>query len=439
MFGYYLRNSFRSMRRNPALTTLVAMAIAVGIGVSITMLTFYHVMAGNPIPQKSDVLFRVQLDSWNPIRPFDENKPTEPPTQLTWRDAANLLADAKGKRQIAEFNAAMVVTPEKTGQLPFEVSVRVTNGDFFTMFNVPFVYGGGWGKRADRDAGQVVVISRKINDRLFGGENSVGRTITLSGRKFTVVGVRDTWQPMPRFYDIVNSPFDDTEDVFVPISLTPVMKITSNGSSFGWKPEPIKTFDDWLNSENAWLQYWVELPSPRDKAAYLGYLDSYAESQKKLGRFQRPLNNRIYDVMGWMRHMKVVESDVKVLVGLGFLFLLVCLLSSVSLLLTKFNTRVSEMSLRRALGASQKDIVSQNLTEVGIIGAIGGLVGIGFTYVALRVIHSGLNDAPEALFRLDWTMLAYAIGIAVITSLIAGVYPALRTCAITPAHQLKVS
>lgn len=427
------------MRRNPALTSLVVAAIAVGIGVSISMLTFYHVMSGNPIPDKSNVLYRVQLDSWGPIRPFDNDHPDHPPDQMTWRDANNLLADARGKQQVAMFTAVLVITPDDPGQLPFEVTARVTSSNFFSMFEVPFLYGGGWDKRADRNRSQVIVLSKKINNRLFGGANSVGRTITVNDRKFTVVGVRDEWEPLPRFYDVTNSAYLPVEDVFIPLSLTPVMKINSNGSSNSWKPEPIKTFDDWLNSEAVWLQYWVELASPSDAAAYKAYLDAYVMEQKKLGRFQRPLNNRIHNVMDWMKYMKVVLPGVRMLVGLGFLFLIVCLLSSISLLLTKFNGRTAEMSLRRALGASRFDIVSQNLVEVGLMGAAGGLLGTGLTWLGLRAIENGFSTPPpEGLFRLDISMLATAIAIAVATSLVAGIYPAIKTCAVTPAHELKV-
>lgn len=437
MFGYYLRDSLRSMRRNPALTTLVAAAIAVGIGVSITMLTIYHLMARNPIPEKSDVLYAVQLDSWNPIRPFDQDKPERAPTQVTWRDAQALLADHKAKNEAAMFVARLVIEPDGEQQLPFEVSARVTSGDFFPMFDVPFLYGSGWDRRADKDASQVIVLTRAINDKLFGGENSVGKKLTVNDHRFTVVGVMDKWDPLPRFFDVVEGPLNNVSDVFIPLSLTRPMKINSAGSDYGWKAEDIKTFDDWLNSESVWLQYWAELDTPAARDAYHAHLDAYAMEQKKLGRFQRPLNNQLHDVMDWMAYNEVVVNDVRVLVGLGFLFLLVCLLSSISLLLTKFNGRTAEMALRRALGANRMHIIGQNLVEVGMIGAIGGLVGIGFTWLSLHGIKAGLSAAPAGLFRMDPVMIGAALSIAVVTALLAGLYPAIKVCTITPAHELK--
>lgn len=437
MFAYYFRNAFRSMRRNPALTSLVVAAIAAGIGVSITMLTIYYLMASNPIPQKSDQLFRVQLDSWDPVRPFDPDRPERAPIQMTWRDSMALLDAHKGKRQVAMFEARLIIKPDSDEQLPFEADTRVTSGDFFPMFDVPFLYGGGWDRRADRDAAQVAVISKALNERLFGGENSVGRKLNANDRTFTVVGVTGKWDPVPRFYDVVEGGYDPGADIYVPISLTPGMKIGSAGSDYGWKPEKVVTFDDWLNSEAAWLQYWVELETPADQEAYKAHLDAYALEQKKLGRFQRPLNNQIHDVMEWMDYNQIVQRDVRVLVGLGFLFLVVCLLSSISLLLTKFSGRTAEMSLRRALGASKLNIINQNLVEVGIIGAAGGIIGIGLTWLSLTGIKSGITRAPEGLFQMDGVMITTAIVIAVATSLLAGAYPAIKICAITPAQELK--
>ena len=70
MFRYNLKLAFKSMRRNPIMTVLMVAAIAVGVGVSMTTLTVHYMMSGNPIPDKSDVLFAITLDSWNPLRPF---------------------------------------------------------------------------------------------------------------------------------------------------------------------------------------------------------------------------------------------------------------------------------------------------------------------------------------------------------------------------------
>ena len=436
MFNYNVKLALKSMRRNPIMTALMVAAIAVGIGISITTLTVYYMMNGNPIPEKSDVLFAVTMDSWNPLRPFDQDNPERAPHQVTYHDAERLIANAAGKRQAAMFESSLIIEPIGKDDLPFEAGARVTTGDFFAMFNVPFIFGSGWDRSADAAAEPVVVLSKQLNERLFGGEDSVGKRLIMQNTQFQVIGVIDTWEPTPRFYDPIESGFQQVNEMFIPYSLTRSLELISAGSDWGWKSEEITSFEQWLNSESAWIQYFVELESPRDRDAYLAHLDAYVGEQKRLGRFERPLNNHIYDVMEWMEYHEVVANDSKVLVGLSFLFLLVCLLSTIALLLTKFVGKQAETSLRRALGASRKIIFKQQIVEVAVIGFSGGLIGLLLAGLGLQGIQY-LYDSPDGLVTLDWVMMLTAIGIAITSSMIAGLYPAWRVCKIPPAAQLK--
>jgi putative ABC transport system permease protein len=436
MFNYNLKLALKSMRRNPIMTGLMVAAISVGIGVSMTTLTVHYMMNGNPIPEKSDHLFAITLDSWNPLRPFDDDRPERAPHQLTFHDAERLIAHGKAKRQTAMFESSLIIEPADEDGLPFEAGARVTSGDFFPMFNVPFIYGSGWDHSADEAAEAVVVLTRTLNERLFGGEDSVGKRLTMQGTRFQVVGVIDTWEPTPRFYDPINGAFQEINEMFIPYSLTRVLELNSTGSDWGWKSEEINSFDQWLNSEAAWVQYFMELENPGDRGEYLAHLDAYVEEQKKLGRFERPMNNDIFNVMEWMAYHEVVAKDAKVLLGLSFLFLLVCLLSTIALLLTKFVGKKGEVSLRRALGASRKVIFKQQLVEVAVIGFSGGLIGLSLAWLGLQGIEF-LYDTPPGLVRLNWTMMSTAIGISIASGVIAGLYPAWRVCQIPPAAQLK--
>jgi len=377
MFNYNVKLALKSMRRNPIMTALMVAAIAVGIGVSMTTLTVHYMMSSDPIPEKSDVLFAVTIDSWNPIRPFNSDKPERAPHQLTFHDAT-----------------------------------------------------------ADESREAVVVLTRKLNERLFGGENSVGRRFGMQGMQFQVVGVIDTWEPTPRFYDPINGGFQEINEMFIPYSLTLDLELGSTGSDWGWKAEETTSFEQWLNSESVWVQYFVELDSRRDSDEYLDHLNAYVSEQKKLGRFERPMNNNIYSVMEWLEYHEVVANDAKVLLGLSFMFLLVCLLSTIALLLTKFVGKTSEISLRRALGASRNTIFKQQIVEVAVIGFAGGLIGLGLAGLGLQGIEV-VYEAPAGLVRLDWKMMFTAIGISIVSGMIAGLYPAWRVCQIPPAAQLK--
>jgi putative ABC transport system permease protein len=148
------------------------------------------------------------------------------------------------------------------------------------------------------------------------------------------------------------------------------------------------------------------------------------------------MNNRIYDVMEWMVYHNVVDRDSRVLLGLSFLFLVVCLLSTITLMLTKFVGKKSETSLRRALGASRKIIFKQQLVEVGVIGFTGGVIGLLLASLGLQGIQY-LYDAPNGLVRLDWVIVMAAVGISIASSMVAGLYPAWRVCQVPPATQLK--
>jgi putative ABC transport system permease protein len=436
VFTYNVKLALKSMRRNPVMTALMVAAIAVGIGVSMTTLTVYYLMSSNPIPEKSDVLFAVTMDSWNPIRPFDDDDPERAPHQVTFHDAERLIAIGKGKRQTAMFESSLIIEPVDEEELPFEAGARVTSADFFAMFDVPFIHGSGWDDSADATAAPVVVLGRKLNERLFGGENSVGNWLTMEGTRLQVVGVIDNWEPTPRFYDPINGAFQEVNEMFIPFNLTRVLELNSAGSDWGWKAEEITSFEQWLNSEAVWVQYFVELNSAGDRDDYVAHLDAYVNGQKQVGRFERPLNNHIYNVMEWMDYHRVVANDSKVLLGLSFLFLVVCLLSTIALTLTKFVGKRSETSLRRALGASRKIIFNQQIVEVAVIGFSGGLIGLLLVAFGLQGIEF-LYDSPEGLVKLDWLMMFTAIGLAIVSSMIAGLYPAWRVCRIPPAAQLK--
>lgn len=437
MFSYNLKLALASMRRNPVMTALMVAAIAVGIGISMTTLSVYYLMSSNPIPAKSERLFAVTIDSWNPIRPFDEDFPERAPHQLTFQDAERLAGLRAAPRQTPMFESSLIVEPDGDDALPFEAPARVAQADFFAMFDVPFLYGGPWDRAADERAEPVVVLTRALNERLFGGADSVGEELVMGDRPFRVVGVIDSWDPTPRFYDPINGGFQEVMDMFIPFGLARPLELTSIGSDWGWKSEDFENYEQYVDaSESVWLQYFVELDSPADAAAYIAHLDAYVEQQKALGRFERPMNNNVYDVMAWMAYHEVIANDAGVLVALSFLFLIVSVLSTIALLLTKLVGRKGEASLRRALGASRQTLFGQQLVEVGTIGFAGGVIGLVLTWIGIKGI-AALYELTPGLARLDWVMVATAIAFSVGSGLIAGIYPAWRVCRIPPASQLK--
>ena len=207
MFLYYLRLSALSYKRNPVLSSLMVLAVAIGIGAYMVIYTLNYTMGGNPIPNKSSQLFHVQLDTGDP------NRDDDPPEQLTYLDTMALLEANRASSQTASSKFTSIVEPANPEIRPMITNNRGVMADFFPMFDVPFLYGRGWDRNADENLEQVAVLSREMNEQLFGGTDSVGENIILGGDIFRVVGVLDDWQPVPKFYDVNNGPFDPGEDL----------------------------------------------------------------------------------------------------------------------------------------------------------------------------------------------------------------------------------
>jgi putative ABC transport system permease protein len=434
MFAYYLRLAWLSIRQSYGLSLLMVLAIGLGIGAAMTTVTVNYLMSANPIPTKSEQLFYVQLDNWDPHQPANDNG--DPPDQLTYRDASALWAANKAYRQVVQAQMSAVVEPEGKDSLPFQVSGRANSADFFAMFEVPFLFGGSWDRAADESMQQVVVLSQSLNDRLFGGRDSVGEKVKLAGDYYQVVGVIANWQPRPRFYDITTGAFNEVEEVFVPFSLISQEKISRNGNTNCWKPSG-EGYQAFLNSECVWTQFWAELRTEQEKQDYLTFLNAYVSEQKKLGRFERPINNQLSDVMQWMEKQQVVAQDASLMMVMSLMFLLVCLLNTIGLLLAKFLSKAPQIGLRQALGASRQDLFSQYLTEAGCIGIAGGLLGLVFAWLGLQGMQLLYGDEMKGLAELDLTMVGLAMLLALVSSLLAGLYPTWRACTVQPSQQLK--
>jgi putative ABC transport system permease protein len=440
MFAYYLRLSLQSFRRNPGLTALMIMAIALGISVCMVTLTSYRAAARIPLPDKNDLLYVPNVDSWDPENPYDKDVPGNAPDLQTYRDTRALYASTIPDLKIMMFKAGGVLSGGNKMD-PEYVSARMTTGDFFAMFETPFLYGGGWNAKADEGPEPVIVLSKETNQKAFGGVDSVGKTVLWHDREFRVVGVLDDWEPAPKFFDVSNGSFDDPEQIYVPFTWGQVMELGSDGNTNCWKTEDIKSYQDFLNSECIWFENWVELRTPAKVAANRKFLDDYVIEQKSKGRFQRPLNNHLYTIEGWMERNQVVGTDNKAMLIMAFAFLAVCLVNTVGLLLAKFLNAAPVAGVRRALGASRRDIFWQHLTESGVVAVAGGLAGglLGVAGIwALRAWYGRFVQDLERVLPTDFSTFAIAVGISLAAGLIAGFYPAWRIGRAAPASYLKV-
>ncbi|MBB85747.1 MAG: ABC transporter permease [Abyssibacter sp.] len=433
MLRYYAWLAWRSLRRNPVLTGLMVLAIGIGIGASVTTITVLHVLSGDPLPSKSDVLFYPQLD---PEDATHYQEGDRPPDQLTYVDAMNLLRDARGKRQAAMSGGGGVLVPDQPNADPYIADLRFSTPDIFALFDIPFLYGSGWSAEQEDGRARVVVLSRRLNQRLFGGENSVGQEIRLGSDRFRVIGVIDEWRPNPHFYDLTTGPYADSEEAFLPLHTSIELEMARNGDMTCFGDGRMSPEEQLISGNCMWLQYWVELESPEARGDFERYLANYSETQREAGRFERSFNGRLMSVMEWLDYKRVVPDDVQLQVWIALGFLVVCIVNTIGLMLAKFLRRAGDIGVRRALGATPGSVFTQYLLEAGMIGLAGAVVGLGLSLLGLLAVR--MQPVDYAGFaQLDLPMFGLAVGLSLLASLAAGVLPAWQACRIAPALQLK--
>jgi putative ABC transport system permease protein len=438
MFRYYFQLGMRSLRRNPMLTALMVLTLAVGVAASMATFTVLYVMSGDPIPHKSDRLFVPRLDN-APLVGYAEGD--EPSEQMTYQDARNLLASGQGLRRTAVYGIGSGIESGRADLPPFLVQGVSPTRDFFAMFEVPFLYGAPWDVASETGARDVVVLSRELSEKLFGaGTNPVGKTISMEDAQWRIVGVADTWKPMPRYYRLINGNggnFVGSEEIFIPFQTAIRHEMGNNGNNNCDGDGPSEPgWQGWLKSECDFIQFWFEGKSAADQARLKEFLAAYVTEQKKLGRYPRPINVRLQNVMEWMEFAGVVSADAKLSTWLAFGFLLVCLVNTVGLLLAKFSARAGEIGVRRALGATRPEIFRQFLIEASVIGLVGGLLGLALSFGGLWLI-SMQSEEMALVAKMDWAMLATTVGLSIGASILAGLLPTWRACQVTPALQLK--
>ncbi|WP_333678741.1 ABC transporter permease [Dyella sp.] len=435
MLTYYLQLALHSLKRSPVLTALMVIIMGVGVAASMTTYAVFRAVSGDPLPDKSAQLFVPQIDNAGPQSGATRNRL---PDALTYIDAMGLMRAKAAAHQAVIYPVAGNLIPNQ--QRAFAADGYAASADFFSMFEVPFQYGHGWLSGDDDRRANDIAISRRLNQRLFAGANSVGRTLNLDGHDYRIVGVVDDWNPQPRFFDVNNGfSFGEAPDYYLPFSRAIDLRIASNGNNnCSASAKPVAPgWEGWLQSECVWVSLWVELPDAASVARYRRFLRDYAAEQQRSGRFQWVGNVRLFDLNGWLDHEGVVppETRVSLLVAAGFL--LVCLVNTVGLLLAKIMRRAGEIGVRRALGASRAHVCGQFLAEAAAIGVAGGLLGLLLTAGGMHGTTLLFEPGIAKLARLTTGLIGATVLLAVLATMLAGLYPAWRAARVQPSWQLK--
>lgn len=435
MSGYFLQLALQNLRRHVWLTALIVLAISLGLGSSMTVYSILRAMSADPIPWKSDRLLTVQIDNFGPAN----WRGGRPPVMLTYRDVVALKRDHRGMRQAGMYEIGVSVMSSDPGARPLQAFGRATHADLFAMFDVPFVAGQAWSAADDEAKANVIVLTQSLAAQMFPGGNAVGRVLRVENKDYRVVGVTKDWEPSPRFYDVGfdgGDAYGQPTTLFMPFETAVANNIQSNGAltclTYGGTSR-----EEFLASECVWAHYWLEVASAADVPKIHDYLRAYGAEAQRSGRFTWSPVVRAYNVREWLDYMKVAPDELRVATWVAVGFLLVCLVNAVALMLARASRRAAEFSLRRALGASRRNLFLQGIWESLLVGLVGAAVGLLWTWGGLGALRSLVPEAIVTTTKLQPAVVALTVASAIAATLLAGLYPAWRASRTAGAMRLK--
>jgi putative ABC transport system permease protein len=429
LLPYHLRLALRSLRRDPGLSATIVVVLAIAGGIFCTAIMHYlrNYTAAGPLPAS---LHQVEIAEPHPALEASFRGTNAEPNLIAARGRVSFpmarLLGASGLpvRQTATFRARLQLAgdgDEGAARLPPRPrNARFAGADFFAMFAVPFRYGGPWTRGDEARAAPVVVLGAAMNERLFDGADSVGRTVRVDDRPFRVVGVLAGDQPFSPEWDrsVTGGPRDV---VYLP---------DGEHARLLARPEsPIPsayegpTYADLLASRTVATAFWIDLPTPALRADYERYLAT-ALSLRGLGYTLR-------DLPRLRRELAFPKTALSFFVFLTFLVLVGAGLVTTRLHLAKSLTRQGELSIFRAVGAPRGALFVRQLLEALVLSAAGGAAAMAVAgpaaFVYNRIVAD--TDIPLAITPLAFG-ITFAATVGVGTS--AALYPAWRAAARRP-------
>jgi predicted permease len=392
-----LKQILRRLRRAPLFTIVTLITLAAGVGANIAVFSVVEGVLLKPLPYPhSETLVGV----WHtaPGLNLDEVN-MAPSNYFIYREQNRVFQD------IGVYEGDSVAVT-KQGSPEQVQALDVTDGVLPVLGVTPML--GRWFNRADvtPNAAETVMLAYGYWQRRFGSDRSiVGKTITVDGKARQVIGV------MPQHFRFLDG---EQPQLFLPLQFDR-NKTTLGQFSFDGiaRLRPGVTLAE-ANTDIARLipTVWTSFPAPPGFSVGLFH-------KAQLGPKVRPLSK---DVVG------DVGKLLWVLMGSIGVVLLIACANVANLLLVRAEGRHQELAVRAALGASRWRIVSDFLLESVVIGALGSALGLGLAFGALRLL---IAIAPQGLPRLqdigiDWTVLAFTVGVSLFCSLLFGSIPALR-------------
>ncbi|MGA8220436.1 MAG: ABC transporter permease [Candidatus Acidiferrales bacterium] len=393
------RFGLRTLRKTPGFTAVAILTLALGIGANAAMFSITNAVLLRPLPYPgADRLVAITME--DPSRGIVGINISY--TRLT------LL-----QQQSRAFESVGAYTPSSTSLTthgsPEEVSAAIATGNFFEVLGVAPTVGRNFLPEEDQPGGaNVAIISDGFWHSHFGGQlDLIGQSIPLDGRSVTIIGVLP---PPFRF------PFQQPEpQVWFPRAFE----------------NPLFT-PDRVHSGAAYLTAYARLRAGESIPQAQAELDSLASAYAKAypeysdaSRFTTRAASLKESLVGPVRTSLIV-----LLAGVGFVLLIGCA-NLASLLLARAAARQKEITIRRALGASDGRLLRQFLTESLLLSFLGGSAGICLAAYAprlLRLLPIGSLPRLDEV-SLDSRVLIFSLGLSVLTGIVFGLAPALQTAA----------
>ncbi|HEX7324027.1 MAG TPA: FtsX-like permease family protein, partial [Rhodanobacteraceae bacterium] len=185
-----------------------------------------------------------------------------------------------------------------------------------------------------------------------------------------------------------------------------------------------------------WLETWVSLGNATAVQTYGRFLRNYAAAQHDAGRFVYAPDAKLYGTRPWMTLNHVVPGDVQLNLLLACAFLVLCIVNVAGLLTARFLRRQADVAIRRALGASWRQVFAQHLVESGLLGLMGGVLALPLTWLGMWIVRQQpVAYAPAAQFS-PGVFIALLV-LAIVVGMLVGVLPAWRVCRLSPAAQIR--
>jgi putative ABC transport system permease protein len=401
----------RNLLKHPGFTAVAVLSLAIGIGANTSIFSVTNALLLRPLPYKNAERLVIL---WSRSPGLNVPQDWFSPGQYLDVKTENSVFDETAITIGASFNISGRGTPEHID------GARVSSS-FFSLLGANAMLGRVLLAEEDTPGKPpTVVLSNSFWRRYFGGDESViGRTLTLNGNDFTVIGV------MPADFLLNKEVMLAVNGIERADLLTPLPLSESSRSNRG--NEDFNIF--------ARLKPGVSIAEAQNE------MDVIADRMKQQYPANYPPNGGL--TISVVPLLQQVVGDIslalKILFGaVGFVLLIACA-NVANLLLSRAAVRSKEIAIRSAVGASRSRLIRQLLTESILLAMCAGLTGTGLAYLMLKAL---LVFGPDNIPRLnevtmDGRVLAFTLIVAVLTGILFGLAPALRVSRVDLNDVLK--